>query len=70
MGLKEIPFKTSDIKQIHMTVLKITQYWKAETMRFKAQPEVEVAIIIIMIGDWFLSSQAEKYYWLKKNCIS
>lgn len=58
MGSKEILLNTSDIKQIHVTVLKITQYLKAETVRFKAQPEVEVAIIII-IGDWFLSFQIE-----------
>lgn len=58
MGSKEILLNTSDIKQIHVTVLKITQYLKAETVQFKAQPEVEVVIIII-IGDWFLSFQIE-----------
>lgn len=49
-----------------MQVLKSTQYWKAETMRFQAQPEVKVAIMMMM-GNWFLSFQVEIYYWLKKK---
>lgn len=56
MGSEEIPLNTSDFKQIHMSVLKITQYPKAETMRLKARPEVEAAMIII-IGDGFFLSR-------------
>lgn len=64
MGWKEILFNRRDAQQ--MQVLKSTQYWKAETMRFQAQPEVEVAIMMMM-GNWFLSFQVEIYYWLKKK---